>query len=379
MGKRFLTYDEQIAFLKAKKKLEIKDETYAKKILFQTGYFPLINGYKEAYKDPATNQFQKGVTFEDIYELYQFDNDLRNIFIKYILMVERNIKSSLSYHFCLVYGDEQDDYLDVSNYDYTGKKKTVIQNMLKIMKGQIRYDSDYAYIRHYVAKYNYVPLWVLLNVLTIGQLSKIYSCQKGRIQIKICQDLTEHFPRLSLLKRNVGTSTPDGYLTSLVKEDTDWLSGRWADNESLTQLYSISICLFYLALILEVTAAAVLSAQLLGDRQKRKRRARILYQLGTPERLIKQAESRLLFLLFLFPAIPALIIGSCFIFWSGRRLEKSAFHLPMFSSDIWILQAFGTVFLFFLFLYAIYYAAVQIAAEEKYLQELSQDEISAHS
>ena len=188
MGKRFLTYDEQIDFLKAKKNLEIKDETYAKKILFQTGYFPLINGYKEAYKDPATNQFQKGVTFEDIYELYQFDNDLRNIFIKYILMVERNVKSSLSYHFCLVYGDEQDDYLDVSNYDYTGKKKTVIQNMLKIMKGQIRYDSDYAYIRHYVAKYNYVPLWVLLNVLTLGQLSKIYSCQKGRIQIKICQD-----------------------------------------------------------------------------------------------------------------------------------------------------------------------------------------------
>ena len=91
--------------------------------MFQTGYFPLINGYKEAYKDPATNQFQKGVTFEDIYELYQFDNDLRNIFIKYILMVERNIKSSLSYHFCLVYGDKQDDYLNVSNYDYTGKKK----------------------------------------------------------------------------------------------------------------------------------------------------------------------------------------------------------------------------------------------------------------
>ena len=103
-------------------------------------------------------------------------------------MVERNIKSSLSYHFCLTYGDMQNDYLDISHYDYAGRKKAVIQNMLKIMKGQLRNDSDYVYIRHYMEKYQYVPLWVLLNVLTIGQLSKIYSCQKGRVQIQVCRD-----------------------------------------------------------------------------------------------------------------------------------------------------------------------------------------------
>ena len=186
--KGFLTYDEQIAFLKEEKNLEIQDEEYAKKILFKTGYFPLINGYKETYKNPITSQFQDGITFEDIYELYQFDNDLRSIFIKYILMLERNIKSSLSYHFCLTYGDMQDDYLDINHYDYSGKKKIVLQNMLKIIKGQLRNDSDYVYIRHYMKKYNYVPLWVLFNVLTIGQLSKIYSCQKGRVQIQVCQD-----------------------------------------------------------------------------------------------------------------------------------------------------------------------------------------------
>lgn len=53
--KGFLTYDEQIAFLREEKNLEIQDEEYAKKILFKTGYFPLINGYKEAYKNPVTN------------------------------------------------------------------------------------------------------------------------------------------------------------------------------------------------------------------------------------------------------------------------------------------------------------------------------------
>ena len=186
--KQFLTYDEQITFLEEKKGLIIPDKEYARKILLKIGYFPLINGYKEVFKESNNDQFKRGTTFEDIYELYSFDNDLRNIFLKYILVAERNIKSSLSYHFCKEYGDLQSDYLDVNNYDYTGKKKSVINKMVKIMSGQLRYDSDYVYIRHYMTVYQYVPLWVLMNVLTIGQLSKIYASQKGRIQIKVCQD-----------------------------------------------------------------------------------------------------------------------------------------------------------------------------------------------
>ena len=148
--KRFLTYDEQITFLEKEKGLIISNKEYAKKILLKIGYFPLINGYKEIFKEPINNQFQKGTSFEDIYELYDFDNDLRNIFIKYILLAERNIKSSLSYHFCKEYGDLQSDYLNVNNYDYTGKKKSIIDKMVKIMSGQLRYDSDYIYIRHYM-------------------------------------------------------------------------------------------------------------------------------------------------------------------------------------------------------------------------------------
>ena len=186
--KQFLTYDQQITFLEEKKGLVISDREYAKKILFKIGYFPLINGYKEVFKESSNDQFKKGTTFEDIYELYRFDNDLRNIFLKYILVAERNIKSSLSYHFCKEYGDLQSNYLDAKNYDYTGKKTKVINKMLKIMSGQLRLDSDYVYIQHYMTIYQYVPLWVLMNVLTIGQLSKMYASQKGRIQIRVCQD-----------------------------------------------------------------------------------------------------------------------------------------------------------------------------------------------
>lgn len=42
--------------------------------------------------------------------------------------------------------------------------------------------------RHPIRDCSAIPLWVLLNVLTIGQLSKIYESQKGRVQIKVCRD-----------------------------------------------------------------------------------------------------------------------------------------------------------------------------------------------
>ena len=47
----------------------------------------MVNGYKEMYKDPLTNQFREDASFEDIYELYRLDHELRSIFIKYILIV----------------------------------------------------------------------------------------------------------------------------------------------------------------------------------------------------------------------------------------------------------------------------------------------------
>lgn len=84
--KQFLTYDEQITFLEEQKGLIISDKEYARKTLLKIGYFPLINGYKEVFKESTNDQFQRGTTFEDIYELYSFDNDLRNIFLKYILV-----------------------------------------------------------------------------------------------------------------------------------------------------------------------------------------------------------------------------------------------------------------------------------------------------
>ena len=49
-----------------------------------------------------------------------FDRELRNIFIRYILEIENNVKSVLAHDFSGKYG--HDNYLKVSNFDTSVKR-----------------------------------------------------------------------------------------------------------------------------------------------------------------------------------------------------------------------------------------------------------------
>ena len=92
MQKIFLNYDQQIEKLKNEKNLLIDNEAYAKEILRQTSYYSLIGGYKDIFKNPTTKKYKDGTRFEDIVELYYFDELLRQLFLRYLIKVENGIK-----------------------------------------------------------------------------------------------------------------------------------------------------------------------------------------------------------------------------------------------------------------------------------------------
>ena len=91
MPKIFLSYDQQIEKLKNEKNLQIDDEAYAKEILRQTSYYSLIEGYKDIFKNPTTKKYKDGTRFEDIVELYYFDESLRQLLLRYLIKVENEI------------------------------------------------------------------------------------------------------------------------------------------------------------------------------------------------------------------------------------------------------------------------------------------------
>ena len=189
MKKVFKTYDELLDFLQNEKMLVIQDKEKAKRVLTKTGYFSLISGYKDIFKNPITRKYYDDASFEDIYLLYQFDRELRSIFLKYILIAERSIKASLAYHFSEVYGENQNQYLSTDHYDLSSKKnRKGIEKLLIIFSRCLMNGSDFVYIRHYQQKYHNVPLWVMIQALTLGQTSHMFDYLKATVPIKVCHD-----------------------------------------------------------------------------------------------------------------------------------------------------------------------------------------------
>lgn len=191
MAKPFQTYDDLLIFLQKEKNLVIEDTDQAKHTLAKTGYFSLITGYKDTFKNPTTGKYMDGTTFEDIYRLYQFDNELRNIFLKYMLIAERSVKSSLAYHFSAAYGENQTEYLSLSHYMPTASMQHGIQKLLHVFHYQLSYKNEHDYINHYKAKHHNVPLWIMVQVLTIGQLSHMFDYLKASVPIKVCNDFQQ--------------------------------------------------------------------------------------------------------------------------------------------------------------------------------------------
>lgn len=186
MAKPFLTYQQQIEKLRNEKGLVICDEAYAEAMLKQNSYFALITGYKHLLKNKTTGKYKDGTKFEDIVALYEFDRSLRELFLRYLCQVERHIRSLVSYYFSEKYGEFQQEYLDTTHYQYVGdniqRVNKLISKLTKIINDR-RHRPEY--IRHYVRNNHNVPLWVLLNAVTFGTLSKIYMYLPQDLQIKI--------------------------------------------------------------------------------------------------------------------------------------------------------------------------------------------------
>lgn len=196
--KVFKTLDEQITILKDKG-LIIDDEENVKEVLLRENYF-FISGYRhlfmKSYKD--TN-FIKGTTFRELYAMFLFDRGIRNIFFKYILIVENNMKSIFSYSLSKKYGYRDKDYLNLHNFSQDPMKVRQVKDVLSKMKRQIRLNgTQHTATQHYIQHYGYIPLWILVKVLSFGIISELYSILKIEDQLTIAKHYNLDVETLSI-------------------------------------------------------------------------------------------------------------------------------------------------------------------------------------
>lgn len=176
------TFDELIEKLE-ERKLIINDKEYAKKCIMNINYYRLSGYYRFFYTD--SEEFKKGTTFEDIYKLYCFDRELRLILFNLMQDLEIMIRSHLAYEIAHKYGSDSFNLIDLFfNYDENEIKKKVnmcekyinfINNIEKKLKR-----SKEEFINHHKENYNdKFPIWVTVEVLDFGDLSRLYKNMKN--------------------------------------------------------------------------------------------------------------------------------------------------------------------------------------------------------
>lgn len=202
--KQFKNLDEQIEIFKYKG-LIVEDEKYAKEVLLRENYF-FLTGYRHMLlQKNNTKYYKKGATFEELYSIFLFDRQFRNLIFKNLLIVENNAKSIFSYQLSKKYGYKENDYLKPANFDMSPEKSRQVNDLIKKMKRQVRVNGyQHSATMHYLNNYGYIPLWVLVKVLSFGIISEFFTILKQEDKNAISKiynidvdDLSNYFSILS--------------------------------------------------------------------------------------------------------------------------------------------------------------------------------------
>lgn len=180
--KEFKTFNQQLTILRSRGMI-VPTDGNPKRFLEQENYYNVINGYKDLFlrKDSQGNAivpetYLTNTHFNELKALFLFDRELRFLFLKYLLIFENSFKTTISYEFSQKY-PKANSYLEITNYRDDDPKGVLKQ--ISILTKTI-HDNVGAKgaIKHYIEEYGSVPLWVLVNYLTIGNLSYLYSALK---------------------------------------------------------------------------------------------------------------------------------------------------------------------------------------------------------
>jgi len=179
--KEYKNNEELLNYL-ISKNIIINDKEKALKNIEKYSYYSIINGYKAVFKD-ENNNYKENTTFEEIFALYEFDKNIKAIFLKYILEIEVVIKSLMANTIAEEYGIVE--YLKAEKLD-TKADENIINDFIEKVEKEI--DDNYIKhpaIKHYKDKYNFVPPFVLTKILTFGAISRYYSLLKQSDRQKI--------------------------------------------------------------------------------------------------------------------------------------------------------------------------------------------------
>ncbi len=187
--KPFKTFHEQIALMQSRGVI-VNENSRTFEILSSISYFSLMNGYKNTFlKSPNDDIFIDGTTFEMIYQIYLLDSSIASILLKYILIVERSLKTKIAYRVSQGYDVHHSKYLDPNNYSirpaHKRKRNELFSYLYNFCTKPYRNTISYYYCKNK----NHVPPWIVVNDITFNKTIDWYEIMKAADKTYICQNM----------------------------------------------------------------------------------------------------------------------------------------------------------------------------------------------
>jgi len=183
-----LTFSDQLVLMLSRG-MNFADPTNAEPHLRRIGYYRL-SAYSHPFRQPASDNFVIGTSFERVVELYEFDRKLRLLLLDAIERVEIQVRTFVTYHVGHAFGAF--GHTNSTNFSDTAKHSLWLQK-LHDETGQ----SSETFVAHYKNKYDSypdLPLWMATELMSVGSLSRMFSILRHSEQAKIADEFSLRVP-----------------------------------------------------------------------------------------------------------------------------------------------------------------------------------------
>ena len=236
MEKKYKTFRQRLTILRDRGMEIPTNSNKQRRILKEYNYYNLINAYKNPFLEDKNNYpghanrnedyYKRGTKPEHLEAVYLFDVALRSLFFPYLLKIEENLKIVLVESFYNVHSHidlhKESEYFKRQYYNlvefsswsvqeksgYKYISTTPVQYDRNVMLNppyELKFDNTKIYdeyivmvyramgqqrsknqsIKKYLNEHTYIPMWVLMNLLTFGNVNKLFQIQTIDVQKNI--------------------------------------------------------------------------------------------------------------------------------------------------------------------------------------------------
>lgn len=180
--KKHLSLSEQVERLESRGLL-IPDHEEAEKLLSHVNYYRLT-GYLHGFKQTDGTGYRPGVSLDQIKALYDFDRKLTRLLMFALEDIEETLKTRLSYTLTSAFPEDPLIYLDRNLY----RDQRAFLRFQCLFENELNNNRNLPFVKHHIEEYDgNLPMWVAVELFTMGNLSAVYENLKSPYQKSIAR------------------------------------------------------------------------------------------------------------------------------------------------------------------------------------------------